>query len=117
MADEWLRNSVLKGLQGIMLLRLDGSPSADTMQGTANAWLAVLANLPHSWDQERDAPRIQRAFLTLAANSERWPAPKNFIDALPPVPPQLKIDGPKGKYSESSRKMVSELLSKMKARA
>jgi hypothetical protein len=86
MRPEWLKKSVIKGLQGMLMLRLQGSPSGDTIESLANAWLAVLASLPHTWDQARDEPRIRRAFLTMAANCERWPAPKNFIASLPPVP-------------------------------
>ena len=114
MGDPWMRQCVLNGLQGMLMLRLRGSPGVDTIASLANAWMAVLASLPHTWDQGRDTPRIRRAFLTLGANCEFWPAPKNFIDALPPVQPLVALDMPKGKHSDESKRMVADLLSKMK---
>lgn len=43
------------------------------------------------WDRKRDEPRMQAAFVTIAKTRETWPAPKHFIDAIPPVPPAPSI--------------------------
>jgi hypothetical protein len=37
------------------------------------------------WEQQRDAPRIRQAFVTLATTRETWPAPRHFLDALPRI--------------------------------
>lgn len=92
---EWLKSSIIKGLQGLLMLRLQGAPAEDTAPSMANAWFAVLSNIPHTWDQDRDKPRIQKAFLTLAANCEQWPAPRQFIDALPQIVHPLKLNPPR----------------------
>lgn len=116
-SPEWLRNSILRGIQGLMMLRLQFAPAEDTIASLANAWLAVLMSLPHTWDQERDQPRIQRAFLTIAANCERWPAPKNFIDALPALPELNKLTAPATHHTAESRRMVKDLLTRLGSKA
>lgn len=39
------------------------------------------------WDRHRDTGRVRAAFTTLIRTSRRWPAPVEFLEALPPVPP------------------------------
>ncbi len=87
---DWLRDAVIKGIKGLMTLRLEGAPGEDTVAPMAQAWLAILRTLPHTWDKSRDRPRITGAFLQLAAQCERWPAPAAFIRALPPVVPDTQ---------------------------
>lgn len=36
-----------------------------------------------TWDEGRDAPRIRKAFVTLAGSRSTWPAPKDLIEAMP----------------------------------
>lgn len=48
------------------------------------AWVEV-ARQGRSWDEQRDAPRIRQAFVTLASTREQWPAPRHFLDALPRI--------------------------------
>lgn len=84
-SPDWLRDAVLKGIKGLMTLRLEGAPGEDTVGPMAQAWLAILRTLPHTWREDRDRPRITGAFLQLAANSERWPAPAAFLRLLSPV--------------------------------
>lgn len=36
------------------------------------------------WDQAPDAPRFREAFVTLAQMRRTWPAPADFLEALPP---------------------------------
>jgi len=54
----------------------------DLLPGTAAAWLETLTN-NRVWDEFRDAPRIRKAFVTLAGSRSTWPAPKDLVDALP----------------------------------
>lgn len=44
-----------------------------------------------SWDQQRDAPRLRKAFVTLARTRTSWPAPLHLIEALPKVEPLKAI--------------------------
>ena len=43
------------------------------------------------WDRERDEARMRAAFVALAGARDSWPAPKHFLDALPPVPKPLAL--------------------------
>jgi len=49
------------------------------------AWHEALT-ARRSWDRDRDTPRVRQAFVTLAATRRQWPAPADFVDALPPAP-------------------------------
>jgi hypothetical protein len=55
------------------------------ISGTAMAWIECLT-ARRSWDRDRDTARIRQAFVTLAATRRQWPAPADFVDALPPAP-------------------------------
>lgn len=50
------------------------------------AWSEVLTTGRH-WDETRDAPRIRQAFVTLAGTRRTWPAPADFLEAIPKVEP------------------------------
>lgn len=56
------------------------------VEGTLAAWLEAIEG-GRSWDEERDTPRIRRAFLTLAQTARRWPSVPEFLDALPKFEP------------------------------
>lgn len=81
----WLCRLILEGVQRMLGLRLPGSPAADMVQTTANLWIEAITNLNRVWIEERDTDRIRKAFRTLAATMDRWPAPKHFLEALPPT--------------------------------
>lgn len=59
--------------------------------GTAMAWAEALT-AERAWDQQRDTPRIRSAFITLAATRRHWPAPRDFLDALPNALPLLAVE-------------------------
>jgi hypothetical protein len=51
------------------------------MVGTIQTWVEVItAN--RVFDQDLDADRFRRAFVVLAGR-DRWPTPKDFLEALP----------------------------------
>lgn len=114
----WLRNAVVDGLQGLLVLRLRGAPATDTVKAVANAWVAVLANRPIAWDEKLDRERIRQAFLQLAATCEHWPAPATFLDALPrrvPIATPL-IDKPRSReIPPEARAALDKFLRKVKA--
>lgn len=86
-----LHNAMIDGLTMLLTLRLSGSPAADTVAATAQTWSRVLAH-GRAWDETRDVPRFQTAFMVLANEISRWPSPKDFLDNLPPPPEPLKLE-------------------------
>jgi len=115
MRHEWMRESILKGLQGLLVLRLDGSPAADTVPALANAWLAILGKLNRIWDEERDKRRLSMAFLAIATYSDSWPSPNQFIKSIPPVDEPVKLAAPTSKNMPPEiRDALNKFLSKSK---
>lgn len=78
----WLLTEIATGLQKLHLLSLDRTPAADVIAGTAQAWCEAIEH-GRAFDQHLDTKRIRAAFVTLAANVDRWPSPRQFLDALP----------------------------------
>jgi hypothetical protein len=81
---DWILDEIATGLQKLYLLSLDRTPAAELLAGTAQSWLEIITT-GRVWDEARDAHRIREAFVTLGLTRESWPAPKHFIEALPPV--------------------------------
>lgn len=81
--DIWLNDAISLGLAKLLLLRLDGSPPDDVIDGTADAWLEALTH-GMTWDEQRDRSRIDHAFRTLAQTRKAWPSPSHLLDSLPP---------------------------------
>lgn len=109
-----LYNAVIDGLTMLLALRLPGTPAADTAQATAQAWSVALA-ANKQWDAEADLPRIQMAFAVLAANTDRWPAPRHLLDCLPPPPERLKLEH-KHRPSEKQKAAAAAVLAEIKIR-
>lgn len=83
----------MTGFQKLFCLSLERTPAAEVVDGTAQAWFEALT-FGREWDRQRDTPRIRRAFVTLAQTQRMWPAPRDFIEALPPAPaPKLIARG------------------------
>jgi len=98
--EEWLERAVVQGLKGLVALRLDGAPAADAITMTLDVWLVALER-GRSWEEDRDAWRIQAAFSTLFATCERWPAPAALLRQMPP--PKGWATLPKPEVSEAQR--------------
>lgn len=90
----FVQHEVLRGLQKLVALRLQGAPPEEGIKLTAAVWLEAMAALPIGWDKQQDAGRITAAFAQLALDAERWPPPKMLIERLPKRPPlpQLAYD-------------------------
>lgn len=72
------------------------------------AWLEALTT-GRVWDQERDTARIRQAFVLLAQTQRTWPAPRDFLDALPPSPmPVLRLARP-ASNPEVAKKALAEI--------
>jgi hypothetical protein len=99
MATDWVLEEILTGMQKLIPLSLESTPAAEVMAGTALAWHEVLVH-GRVFDPSRDRPRFREAFRTLAARQRRWPAPVDFLEALPrPVQEKepVAIDSDKGR--------------------
>ena len=81
------------GLSRLLCCSLDRQPSADVIEGTAQAWFTAATH-GRTWDAERDAPRIEAAFDTLLATCRRWPSAPEFLDALPAFQPPQALPRP-----------------------
>ncbi|MEX5342993.1 hypothetical protein [Pseudomonas sp. I2] len=91
---KWLEREVASGLMGLIALRLDGAPAADTVSSTLDIWLVALTK-GREWEEHIDAARIRKAFEVLFATCERWPAPARLLRELPPRTPALALPKPK----------------------
>ncbi|QLJ12712.1 hypothetical protein H0H12_19960 [Pseudomonas putida] len=90
MAEKWFERAILAGFQGLITLRLDGAPPADSVTMTLDIWLVALTK-NRQWDEAQDAERIRETFESLFASCERWPSPARFLRDLKPrkLPPGL----------------------------
>lgn len=86
---DFARRELIEGLQKLMLLRLQGAPPEDMIEGVALMWIETLA-YKRSWLEAQDAGRIKQAFLSLAQSLKQWPTPSMLIECLPPRRPNAK---------------------------
>jgi hypothetical protein len=82
---DWILYEISQGLTRLAMLSLDRTPAMDVIQGTAMAWREAIIE-GREWQQERDRTRFQVAFRILAGRCTQWPAPREFLDALPAIP-------------------------------
>lgn len=55
----------------------------DLIEGTAAMWVEALTD-DRVWDQQLDGPRFRKAFVKLSQTRRQWPAPADFLEAMPP---------------------------------
>lgn len=79
---DWVRNEMITGIQRLLCLGLEGQPAAEVIPGTVAAWCEAF-DRGRLAEVDRDIPRMREAFSALLARSRRWPAPVEFIEALP----------------------------------
>lgn len=88
----WLNDEIRRGLSKLVCLCLDGAPSADLIEGTAQAWLTAITH-GLVWDEARDRQRFRDGFDVLLAHCSRWPIPRELLNALPqPTQPRIEHD-------------------------
>lgn len=109
---EWLEVEILNGLQRLACLSLERTPAAEMLVGTAAAW-AEGAMHGTKWDRHRDTCRVRAAFTTLVRTSRRWPAPVEFLEALPPVPPAQAVEHERKPASPDAARIAAEKVSKL----
>lgn len=103
---DWLRKAIGKGLSGLVVLHLDGGPSAETVQYTAGVWYHVMKSWPIVWHEALDRPRLRDAFTALAGQANRWPAPADLRKLLPSrVYPQPALAEPEYPLDKQQRNL------------
>ena len=110
MSDDWLKQSVARGLQALVVLHLEGGPSAETVTHTAAIWHRVIKNWPIGWQEDLDRPRLTAAFVALASQATRWPSPAQ----LWPLMPERKYPQPALPVPEYPKDKAAENLAKIK---
>jgi hypothetical protein len=93
-AAHWFAVAIANGIQRLMVLNLENTPAARTVELTTSTWIDTLWKT-RAWDAALDETRISEAFRQLALSSERWPAPVHFLRRLPGRPQPLKLTAPK----------------------
>jgi len=81
-APDWFRRTVADGLKVLVALSLPGEPALDLMPATKRLWIHLLWSSHRVW-REDDAARLLEAFTILATRIDRWPAPRQLLDAIP----------------------------------
>ncbi|BFU64735.1 hypothetical protein [Rodentibacter abscessus] len=82
---QWLKETIAKGLGGLVVLRLANTPPEEVIKDTAKIWTLVISRQPNygGWDEVQDKWRIEEGFMRLYAECEYFPSPKMLIDRLP----------------------------------
>lgn len=81
-SHDWLQAEILAGMQRLLCLSLDHTPAAEMIDGAARAWLQSVLGV-RDWDYLHDSGAVREAFLRIQRTRTRWPAPADFLAALP----------------------------------
>jgi hypothetical protein len=105
-------------MERLVILGLEGRPLGRAMGEVVRMWAQIIAHRLPNADPRLDAPRIHAAFDVLEAGCERWPAPKQFLDALPARPQPQPLPPPEMDESKRAevKAMLAELAAKMRMR-
>ncbi|TAN03170.1 MAG: hypothetical protein EPN36_14325 [Rhodanobacteraceae bacterium] len=104
----WVNRAIAAGLQRLTVLSLEGTPARDVISLTAAVWGQTLGN-GKVWVERRDAPRFEVAFETLCRTCRRWPAPADFLAALPACPPD-RTEEPRRIESAESKARTQKII-------
>ncbi|HMW69484.1 MAG TPA: hypothetical protein PKD44_08645 [Nitrosomonas sp.] len=110
-AQSWFAQAIASGIQRLMVLSLEGTPSSRTVELTTVTWIDALWP-GRAWDARLDETRIAEAFRLLTIQSERWPTPAQFLRVLPARHVPLKLTAPKP--TEAERKKAHAVLERIK---
>ena len=80
---DWAYNQMIEGLQKLLVLRLQGSPPADTISALAAVWEEALTPITWAWQPETDGERLPTAFRQLIRQAEKWAQPAQLIKQIP----------------------------------
>ena len=79
---DWAYNQMIEGLQKLLVLRLQGSPPADTISALAAVWEEALTPITWAWQPETDGARLPAAFRRLISQAEKWAQPAQLIKQI-----------------------------------
>ena len=105
----WFTGVIVSGLQRLAAMRLPSTPLDGDLRLAAAVWIAALW-ARREWEAERDAPRLEAAFLALASVARRWPAPAELIDHLPPKPTPRALPAPRARAGLRHLTAIKHLL-------
>ncbi|TNG91336.1 hypothetical protein FHQ28_08600 [Pasteurellaceae bacterium USgator11] len=95
MDQQWLKETLGKGIALLLLLRLKNTPPEDAIKSTLAAWYQVIT-YKRDYEQKLDQWRFEDAFMYLSQTCEWFPSPKQLLEAMPhrkiielPPPPQM----------------------------
>lgn len=108
---QWFRDEIFAGLARLLVLRLPSAPWEDEAEYTQQTWIETLWDAPVGWDAELDAPRLRAAFARLAREADRWPIPRQLLEAMPKRPERPRL--PKPPMSEAQRRRNQKRLAEM----
>lgn len=108
---QWFRDEIFAGLARLLVLRLPSAPWEDEAEYTQQTWIEVLWDAPIGWDGELDTGRLRAAFARLARDADRWPTPRQLLQAMPSRPQQPRL--PKPPMSEAQRRRNQRRLAEM----
>lgn len=109
---QWMKEEIERGFQQLLCLGLERQPALDILAGTVLAWMTAITH-NRVWDQHLDAPRFSEAFRTMMVSRTSWPAPKDFLEALPPRP-QMEALPAKVADPERSQRYIDELAKELR---
>jgi predicted deacylase len=114
----WLLELVKARMERLVILGLEGRPLGRSMGEVVRMWAQIIAHRLPNADPRLDAPRIHAAFDVLEAACERWPAPKQFLDALPARQERMKLPPPPmtAEQKQRARAMLADIVRKMEAK-
>lgn len=115
---QWLVTEVASGLQRLLVLSLNGAPAAETITATAMVWCDAIrlgGTFRGGAEEARDRPRLEQAFRVLAAEVERWPAPRQLLERLPALPQQYALPERPKVLTAEERRRIAALLAKLDA--
>lgn len=110
----WLLELVKARMERLVILGLEGRPLGRAMGEVVRMWAQIIAGRLPQADAALDAPRLHAAFDVLEATCERWPAPKQLLDALPARPQPQPLPPPP--MSEDQRAKVRAMLADVAAK-
>jgi len=110
-AEQWFASAIANGIQRLMVLGLEGTPAARTVELTTVTWIDALWP-GRAWHATLDETRINEAFRQLTIQCERWPTPNHFLLVLPARHAPLKLAAPK--LTDAGRKKAQDTIAKIK---
>lgn len=117
---DWAYNQMIEGLQKLLVLRLQGSPPADTIGALAMVWEEALTPITWAWQPETDGARLPAAFRRLISQAEKWAQPAQLIKQIPPrqMPPvsallENKRTPPSAAERKAAKAQVAQMLNRL----